>query len=135
MDTYQKVLVRLFEITGGKETVEVDLADLLKVEGYFPSLDDIKNHLSSESWITETSTPNVVRITHWGVSAAKKAGKQRPDGSRVVEREANRLLAESREFGVIIEEFREEPTSARLKAIENKFAKIQEVTARLKGLI
>lgn len=135
MDTYQKVLVRLFEITGGKETVEVDLADILKSEGFFPSLDEIKNHMSSESWLTETSTPNVVRITHWGVSAAKKAGKQRPDGNRAVEREANRLLAESREFGVIIEEFREEPTAARLKAIENKFAKIQELTAKLRDLV
>ena len=135
MDAFNKVLVKLYEITGGKDTVEVDLADLLKKEGFFPSLQEIKSHMASESWITETSTPNVVRMTHWGVGAAKKAGSGKSSGPRVVEREANVLLSESRELGVIIEEFRADPTSERLKAIENKFTKIQESTARLKSLI
>ena|SRR5438552_23969 len=135
MDAYNKVLVKLFELTGGRETVEVDLAELLKAEGFFPSLEEIKGHMSRESWLTETSTPNVVRITHWGVSAAKKAGEHTPGGSRVIERETNRLLAENRELGVIIEEFRHDPTAERLKAVEDKFAKIQEVTAKLKDLV
>ena len=132
---FNKVLVKLYEITGGRDSVEVDLAELLKAEGFFPSLEEIKGHMCRESWITETSTPNVVRMTHWGVGAAKKAGTQKSGGSRLVERETNQLLAESRELGVIIEEFRADPSSERLKAIENKFAKIQESTAKLKNLI
>ncbi len=136
MDAFNKVLVKLYEITGGRDSVEVDLAELLKAEGFFPSLEEIKGHMSRESWITETSIPNVVRMTHWGVGAAKKAGTQQAGGgSRLVERETNQLLAESRELGVIIEEFRASPTSERLKAIENKFAKIQESTSKLKTLI
>ena len=135
MDAFNKVLVKLYEITGGRDSVEVDLAELLKAEGFFPSLEEIKSHMSRESWITETSVPNVVRLTHWGAGAAKKAGTHQPGGSRVIEREANQLLSESRELGVIIEEFRANPTSERLKAIENRFAKIQASTEKLKNLI
>jgi hypothetical protein len=135
MDAFNKVLVKIYQITGGKDTVDVDLADLLKKEGFFPSLGEIKSHMCAESWITETSTPNVVRMTHWGVGAAKKAGTSAPGGSRMIEREANVLLSESRELGVVIEEFRSEPSLERLKAIENKFSKIQASTAKLKELI
>ena len=41
-----------------------------------PSIDDIKGHMCRESWVTETKVPNVVRITHWGVGAAKRAGSR-----------------------------------------------------------
>jgi hypothetical protein len=126
MDTYHKILGRIFEEAGGKETVDIDLADLLKREGYFPSLDEICNMLKTESWITE-SRSNIVRLTHWGVAEAKKAGKARPDAARATERESKRLLAETRDFAVVIEEFIAEPSSDRRKALEKKFAQIKEV--------
>jgi hypothetical protein len=34
MDVYHKILTRIYEVTGGKDTVEVDLNDLLKQEGF-----------------------------------------------------------------------------------------------------
>lgn len=121
MDAFQKMLVKLNEETKGKESVDVDFIDLTKREGYFPSIDSIVNHMKSEGWITE-SRPNVVRITHWGVAAAKKIGSVRPDAARAVERESKRLLNETREFAVLIEEFIADPTDSRFKAIETKCA-------------
>lgn len=132
MDTYHKVLVRIFEETGGQELVDVDLADLLKKEGYFPSLDEICNHLKAESWVTE-SRSNIVRITHWGVAEAKKAGSVRPDAVRALERDTRLLLAETREFGVVIEEFLADPSSERRDGLQKKFAEMNSIVSRLTG--
>ena len=132
MDTYHKVLARIFERTGGDELVDVDLIDLVKKEGYFPSLDEICNHLKAESWVTE-SRANVVRITHWGVAEAKNAGSVRPDAARALERDTRRLLAETREFGVVIEEFLADPSSEKREGVRKKFAEMESVVSRLTG--
>ena len=62
MDAFHKILVRIYEITGGRDSVDVDMVELTKKEGYFPSIDSITEMLKSESWVTE-SRPNTVRIT------------------------------------------------------------------------
>lgn len=130
MDTYHKVLAIIFEETGGDELVDVDLAALLKKAGYLPSLDEICSHLKAESWVTE-SRPNIVRITHWGVAEAKKAGSARPDAARALERDSRRLLAETREFGVVIEEFLANPGSEKLNGLRKKFAEMESIVSRL----
>lgn len=135
MDAYNKVLARIYQITSGKDNVDVDLTDLLKKEGFFSSIEDIKGHMTRESWVTETKVPNVVRITHWGVSAAKRAGSQLPGGSRAVEREANELHTNNRQLGVLIEEFRSDPSADRLKPVEAAFATMQAQIEKLKGLL
>jgi len=132
MDAYHKILVGIFEVTGGKETVDVDLVDLAKKAGYFPSLDEIVAHLKAESWVTE-SRPNIVRLTHWGVAEAKRAGSVRPDAARAIERGSRRLLNESREFGVVIEEFMADPTPDRFKSVTGKFAEMESIVAELRG--
>lgn len=130
MDTFHKVLARIYEETGGKEIVEVDLADLLKREGYFPSLEQISNHLITEGWVTE-SRQNIIRLTHWGAAEAKKAGTERPDKARAIERDAKRLLTETREFSVVIEEFIADPSAERENALRKKFADMEKI---VKGL-
>lgn len=130
MDTYHKVLARIYDETGGQDLVDVDLVDLLKREGYFPSLEEICNHLKSESWVTE-SRPNIVRITHWGVAEARKAGTVRPDAARALERDTKRLLAETKEFGVIIEEFLADPSSDRMIGLRKKFKEMERIVSSL----
>jgi len=71
MDAYHKMLVKIHEAAGGRETVDVDFVEIVKREGFFPSIDDISNYLRSESWVTE-SRPNVLRLTHWGIAEVKK---------------------------------------------------------------
>lgn len=131
MDVYQKVLTKLVELTGGKETVDVDLVDLLKKEGFYPSIDNIREYMSSESWITETSRRNVIRLTHWGVAAAKKTGGSGQDAQKAVKKEANKLGGISKDLTVLIEEFAASPDAEKLKLIEANVAKL---TAGVQGI-
>jgi hypothetical protein len=133
MDTYHKILVRILELSGGRDTVDVDLTDLLRKEGYLPSRDEICEMLKSEGWVTE-SRPNVVRITHWGVAEAKKAGTAKPGAVRATERESRRLLAETREFAVVIEEFIADPSDTHRIAMAKKFAELNGIYERLNEL-
>lgn len=130
MDTYHKVLTKIYEMTGGKELVDVDLTDLLKKEGYFPSLEEISNHLKTEGWVTETRA-NVVRITHWGAAEAKKAGTSGSDAAKAIEREGRRLLAESREFSAVVEAFLGDPSSEHISSVRKKFAEMEKIVAGL----
>lgn len=130
MDAFHKLLLKMYEQTGGKETVDVDFVDLTKREGYFPSIDSIVGHLVKEGWATE-SRPNVLRLTHWGVAEAKKAGTVRPDAARAVERESQRLLTETRNLAVLIEEFIADPTDSRFKAVEQKVASLGPAVAEI----
>ena len=132
MDIYHKILVRIFELTGGDEKIYIDMVDLLKKEGYYPSIDDIVDRLRSESWVTESRT-NTVNITHWGVAEAKKVGTVRPDAARTVERESKSLLAETREFAVVIEEFIADPSDERRKALNKKFTDLESIVTKLRN--
>lgn len=130
MDTFHKMLLKVFDAAGGKESVDVDFVEIAKREGYFPSIDDIVGHLKSESWVTE-SRQNIIRLTHWGVAEARKVGTERPDAARNLERESNRLLSETRAFAVVIEEFMAEPKADRLKAVELKYSELGKILKKL----
>jgi hypothetical protein len=134
MDAYHKILVKIREVTGGKETVDVDMVELTRKEGYFPSLDEILGHLKTEGWVTE-SRPNTIRITHWGNAEAKKAGSVRPDAARTVERESKRLLNETREFAVVIEEFIADPSSKKFNAVKNKFTEMEALLGNIRDAL
>jgi hypothetical protein len=51
MDAYHKVLVKLYEETGGRETRQVDFASLLKKMGFYTAFTDILTRLNREGWI------------------------------------------------------------------------------------
>lgn len=131
MDTFHKILVKVFEADGGKGTVDIDLVEIIKREGYFPSADQIVSHLKAESWVTD-SRDSLVRLTHWGIAEAKKVGSAKPDAARIVERESNRLLAETRSLSVVIEEFIADPTPAKLKSVDAKYGEMGEIVKRVK---
>ena len=131
MNVFHKVLVKIFELTGGKDSVEVDLVDLLKKEGFFPSLDSISRQLLDESWITEAGRKNIVKITHWGVAEAKRVMSNAPDKTNEVDKQATRLLNESRELIIMLEEFAAKPDSKKFDHIEKR---ISEITERSKAV-
>lgn len=128
------MLLKVFEAAKGRESVDIDFTEIAKREGYFPSIDDIVSHMKSESWVTESRT-NVVRITHWGIAEAKKAGSERPDSARNLERESNRLLNTTRDLGVVIEEFIAEPGAGRFAAVDKKFAELNEAFAAVRNAL
>jgi hypothetical protein len=135
MDVYQKVLTKLMELTGGKETVDVDLVGLLKKEGFYPSIDNIRDYMSSESWITETSNHNIIRITHWGVAAAKKVGTSTPDTQKAIKKEAAKLGAIAKELSVMIEEFAAAPNDEKFKQIETNVSKLSSGVQDIKTIM
>ena len=124
MNVFHKVLVKIFELTGGKDSVEVDLVELLKKEGFFPSIDSISEQLLSESWITEAGKKHIVRITHWGASEAKRVMANAPDKINEVEKNSNRLLNEARELIIMLEEFAAKPESKKFERIEKRILEL-----------
>ena len=132
MDVFHKVLTRIFEVTGGRETQEVDFIELLKREGFYPSRDSIKDHLSTEGWITDSARPDHVRITHWGMAEAKKT-LANPDASdQGIDRHTTRLLSATRDFSIVIGEFVAKPDKKSLKSVEEGFSTIEALLSKIK---
>lgn len=134
MDTYHKMLVKVYEAAGGRETNDVDFVEITKREGYFPSIDDIVSQLKSEGWVTE-SRRNILRLTHWGVAEAKKSSDARPDSARAIERETKDLIAAARDLAVLGEEFGSDPAGERFKPIESKLADIEKTVVNIRKLL
>jgi len=133
MDVFHKVLTRIYEISGGRESQEVDLIELLKQEGFYANRDSIKDHLSTEGWITDAPRPNHIRITHWGMAEAKKAVVDPKDAGPNIERHTTRLLAVSRDFSIVIGEFVAKPDKKTIKAVEDRFSEIENLLSTIKG--
>jgi len=132
MDVYHKILTRIYEVTGGKDTVEVDLNDLLKQEGFYSNIDNISQHLTTESWVAETPRPRVVKITHWGAAEAKRVLTNTPDIQRELSKEANRLLGEGRELLIMLEEFATSPNGPKFDPIQRKMDELASILSRIK---
>lgn len=133
MDVYHKVLVKLYEITGGKDSVDVDMVELLKREGFFPSLQNILQRLLDESWVAETSRTNIVRITHWGVAEARRTVTDTPDKAFALSKDTNRLISEMRDAMIIAEDFSTSPSPEKFKNLEQKYSELNGIIARIKG--
>ncbi len=132
MNVYQKILVKLYEVTEGKDSVSVDFKELLKKEGFYPSYNDIFKQLSHQGWITETGREGIVKITHWGVKEAKKKQTNSPDGMREVKKQANSLKAEIKEMLVMSEEFVGDLSEENYNQIKDKLDTVQNVFEKLK---
>ncbi|HEY8563022.1 MAG TPA: hypothetical protein VIL74_21780 [Pyrinomonadaceae bacterium] len=135
MDVYHKVLAKLYEITGGSESQTVDLKELVKKEGYLPSYPQIKEHLSGQSWITETSRVDAVKITHWGVKEAKKSQGGAGDHQQAAKKEINRTIAETRELVIFLEELAGDVSAENILKVEKKLAEINSAIQKLKSSV
>jgi len=132
MDVFHKVLTRINEITGGRETHEVDFIELLKAEGFYANRESIKDHLSTEGWITDAPRPNHVRITHWGVAEAKKAASGPSSSDQGVERFVPRLQSAARELLTGLDEFAGKPSAKSLKPVEDRLSEVNDLVAKVK---
>jgi hypothetical protein len=132
MDVYHKVLVKLYEVTGGRDSEKVDLKELVRKEGFLPSYSDIFQHLSRQSWIAETPRPDIVRITHWGAKEAKKSQSAGGESNQAVKKEINRLISDVRELIVFLEELAGEPSKETALKAEKKLNLIVSSLQNLK---
>ncbi len=130
MDTYRKMLSKVFEAAGGRESVDVDFVEIAKREGYFPSIDDIVSYLKSESWVTESRT-NILRLTHWGIAQVRKdiAGDGESNGARKTLQELHDLTQRLSKFS---DEMLTKPTPSQVDEFLRKNAEIAAVAERLR---
>jgi hypothetical protein len=120
MDVYHKVLRKLNEETGGKETKRVDFRELLKSLGFFSSYVEIFDRMTSEGWMIEDSTPNHVRLTHWGIIEDRKSSGEK-DASGDRRAEIKRLAESVRELASLIESLSDEKAKTTIGNVEKKF--------------
>ena len=135
MDVYHKVLVKLFEATGGRDTQTVDLKELVKREGFLGNYNDIFQLLSGKGWIAETTRADAVKITHWGVKEAKKSKSGVPDNSLLNKREVNKMVSSGKELVIMLEEFAFDISQENLKQVERKIAELNSAIGELKEKI
>ena len=136
MDTYKKVLVKLYEETGGRETRQVDFAALLKKMGFYTAFKDILMRLNREGWIMDAPTTDYVYITHWGAMEAKKAlrNEANPETSNeAIKKEVNRAIAANKEFGVMLEEFSNDLSKENYTNTEKKFDELATILGQIKS--
>ena len=124
MDVYHKILDRIYRETGGKQSEYVDLKEVVKEEGFAPSFDDIHKQLSRAGWISDTGSGTNVKITHWGTKEAKKTASGGSDNSAEIKKRATRVKEEIKELLIMAEELAGDPTEAKLKEIDKRFAKL-----------
>ena len=132
MDVFHKVLARIYQISGGRETQEVDLIELLKKEGFYANRDNIKDQMSTEGWITDAARPGYVRITHWGLAEAKKSsggGKKQENG---IGPQIDKLKTSAHELTVSIDELGKNTTAKSLKSVEKHLTDMNGVVSEIK---
>ena len=129
MDAYQTALVKLLEITEGKDSKSVDFKDLVRKLGFHGNYTDIFEHLSQEGWVAEDRKADYVRITHWGIARAKKslAAEKGEVGEIATSENAAQGATTARELAAILESLAKVASTENLKKAENKFAELERV--------
>mgnify|MGYP001815259791 CR=1 FL=1 len=125
MDVYHKILIKLYEVTGGRDSKKIDFRDLVRAEGFHPSYDDILSQMSQSGWITESGSAGQVSLTHWGLMEAKKSLAGGGDSKKELEKEAGRLRSNVKEFLVMTEEFASDLSSESFEQLEDKFGVVK----------
>ena len=131
MNVYHKVLTKVFEISSGKDSVDVDLVDVTKKEGFYANIDSISRQLLDEGWITAGGKKNSVRITHWGAMEAKRVLSASPDKVNELTKATNKLMSDGKELSLLLEEFTSNPDAGKLAVIEKR---ISDMAGRCKGI-
>lgn len=129
MDVYHKVLTKLFDVTGGKESQVVDFKDLVKKMEFHGNYGDIFEQLSREGWIAESKKANFVSITHWGVAEAKKCGppdKSDEEKEPSANQELSVCVSAAKEFAAVMEDLAKDFSKENFKKAETKFAELEK---------
>jgi len=134
MDVYHKVLLKLYQVTGGKDSQMVDLKDLVKNLGFLGNYNDIFQMLSGQGWVAESPRMNYVRITHWGVKEVNKSGGSEPDNSVALKKVSTNLTADARQFVALLEEFSSDTSKEKFSPVEKKLDELNSAVNKLRSL-
>lgn len=133
MDVYHRVLVKLFEETGGSDSKAVDFADLVKRMKFHANYVNIFKELSVQGWIVETGKVDWVRLTHWGIEEAKKSQTDGESANPETKKDFNKLLSEARDLVGLIETLSNDGTKENFSRVEKKGAQLNAVIVELKS--
>lgn len=131
MDVYHKVLLKLYQVTGGKDSQTVDLKDLVKNLGFLGNYNDISQILSGQGWIAETPKLNFVRITHWGVKEVNKSSNGEMDSAQIVKKAAGNLVSETKQLSILVEEFASDTSKEKFNRVVKKLDEINSAIGKL----
>jgi hypothetical protein len=135
MDVYQKVLLKLYDVTGGSDSQTADLKELVKGLGFLGNYPDIFKELSRHAWIAETRRPDVVLMTHWGIKEAKKVGGgggEVSEAVKIVSKETERLKSDTKQFIIMLDEFAANKSKESFKSLENVFGQLADAIGKIK---
>jgi hypothetical protein len=135
MDVFHKVLARIYEISGGRETQEVDFIELLKKEGFYANRDNIKDQMSTEGWITDAARPGYVRITHWGMAEAKKSSKGDDKQENGIGQQIEKLKTAAHQLTMSIDELGKNTNAKSLKTVEQHLSETNSLITEIKSKI
>ena len=133
MDVYHRVLLKLFEETGGSDSKAVDFADLVKRLKFHANYPSIFKELSVQGWIVETGKADWVKLTHWGIEEAKKSQTGESGDAPELKKDSNRLLAEARELVGLLENLAADATKDKLSSVEKKISQLNSMINDLKS--
>jgi hypothetical protein len=76
-----------------------------------------------------------VKITHWGVTEAKKSGTGGGDQSQAARKEINRTIANTRELIIFLEELANDASKENISKAEKKLDEINSAIQKLKSSV
>lgn len=132
MDAYQRVLLKLYEVTGGKDTKKVDFRGLIKELGYTSSYVDIFERMTREGWIVEDSQADMVRLTHWGAAEAKKKLLPKDEINKVLSDNAKKCASLAKDFSSLMEGFSKEISAENLTLALNKYEELNALFKKIR---
>ena len=135
MNVYQKVLVKLYDATDGRETKAVYLKDIVRDLGFYPSYSDIFTQMSRDGWLTETKRSDEVNITPWGIREAKKLKAGNVVDQRDVDRGAKKIQASVKDLSVMVEELLAEVSTENLDSLDEQISVVEKRIKELRKLI
>ena len=137
MDLYHKVLLKIYEATGGRDSLAVNLKEIVKDEGFFGSYQDIFQQLSRQGWIAETRRADEVKLTHWGIKEIKNTteeGKPASDIERAKQKQAEKFLADAKNLSIIAEELKSNISENNIGKAGKKLKELDEILGSLRAI-
>lgn len=136
MDVYQKVLLKLHEATGGKDSQTVDFRELVRGLGFLGSYPDIFKQMSRSGWIAESRRADVVSITHWGIKEAKKIGAgegELSESAKILLRETERLQSDMKQFLIMVDQFAADKSKSSFQNLDKIFGQLSDAVSKIKA--
>jgi hypothetical protein len=109
VDVYHHILGKVYDAVGGQSKKLVNMADIVKQEGFASSKDDIFEFMSHEGWIVDAHAPGEIFLTPWGIEEHKRfSERNKPDKQKHIEdavKASNMAVSTARDLADTLEKY------------------------------